>query len=420
MKPFYLVFLLTFSLILLNWKFAGMILVTNKPTFLKNYEKGLVVNIMSCAKYLEKRKEFNYWLGGIYADLLQRKFGKNVVVKYVSIDEVSSTSHIDLGFRSFMWAGKDSFECLDSETRRRLWDMHQSQQKLKLHEKRLVTIKLAGEVFQRTFCDPNKVDIIFDRSKGRYNHGCLTIHFYQGLLFQTRNNQNYNLYKLCEKNTIENVQNRKPFILSISKIFKERYHFGDAFVRVALFGLLEKKFGTDQVFGTKFVKRLGKNHSYFPCQGNDLDTPLCKKHFRFSIDMENSSFDGYVSEKIFTGFLAQTIPVYFGDPNIENLINPRRFIHCSFDNNTIDWLRKQGKKLPSSSISDETILSSAVRLIETKLTSCLEKIERILRNETLYEAMVNEHVFNEKLCAQKPFINFDFADQLDSRLHEMT
>ena len=48
--------------------------------------------------------------------------------------------------------------------------------------------------------------------------------------------------------------------------------------------------------------------------------------YKFSIAMENSEGDGYISEKIVDSFLAGTIPIYYGDYMIDEYINPKSFI----------------------------------------------------------------------------------------------
>ena len=48
--------------------------------------------------------------------------------------------------------------------------------------------------------------------------------------------------------------------------------------------------------------------------------------YKFSIAMENSEGDGYISEKIVDSFLSGTIPIYYGDYMIEEYINPETFI----------------------------------------------------------------------------------------------
>ena len=49
-------------------------------------------------------------------------------------------------------------------------------------------------------------------------------------------------------------------------------------------------------------------------------------NYKFSIAMENSSGDGYLSEKIVDSFLAGTIPIYYGDYMIDEYINPKTYI----------------------------------------------------------------------------------------------
>ena len=48
--------------------------------------------------------------------------------------------------------------------------------------------------------------------------------------------------------------------------------------------------------------------------------------YKFSIAMENSEGDGYISEKIFDSFISGTIPIYYGDYMIDEYINPKSFI----------------------------------------------------------------------------------------------
>ncbi len=59
-----------------------------------------------------------------------------------------------------------------------------------------------------------------------------------------------------------------------------------------------------------------------------------KKRYKFSIACENACYKGYTSEKIITSFAANTIPIYWGDPLVENFFNPKAFINAnnkSFD-----------------------------------------------------------------------------------------
>jgi type I site-specific restriction endonuclease len=47
--------------------------------------------------------------------------------------------------------------------------------------------------------------------------------------------------------------------------------------------------------------------------------------YKFSIAMENTEGQGYISEKILDSFLAGTIPIYYGGYMIDEFINPKSY-----------------------------------------------------------------------------------------------
>lgn len=49
--------------------------------------------------------------------------------------------------------------------------------------------------------------------------------------------------------------------------------------------------------------------------------------YKFVLTLENSYQHGYITEKLFNVFLAKTIPIYCGCPNVERFINPESFLH---------------------------------------------------------------------------------------------
>ena len=50
------------------------------------------------------------------------------------------------------------------------------------------------------------------------------------------------------------------------------------------------------------------------------------KSYKFSIAMENSEGDGYLSEKLFQSFISGTIPIYYGDYMMDEFVNPKSII----------------------------------------------------------------------------------------------
>lgn len=59
------------------------------------------------------------------------------------------------------------------------------------------------------------------------------------------------------------------------------------------------------------------------------------KPYKFTIAFENSSYPGYTTEKILDAMIANTVPIYWGNPLVHQDFNPKSFINChefdSFD-----------------------------------------------------------------------------------------
>ncbi len=56
------------------------------------------------------------------------------------------------------------------------------------------------------------------------------------------------------------------------------------------------------------------------------------EEYKFTIAFENSNHSGYMTEKLSDAFDAQTIPIYFGDPNANNIFNKDSFIQIKSEN----------------------------------------------------------------------------------------
>lgn len=77
---------------------------------------------------------------------------------------------------------------------------------------------------------------------------------------------------------------------------------------------------------------------------NNIGNPIQKgydhklrwmRNYKFSITFENSSYPGYTTEKLMHALIADTIPIYWGNPLAGLDFNPKAFINChdfkSFD-----------------------------------------------------------------------------------------
>ena len=82
-------------------------------------------------------------------------------------------------------------------------------------------------------------------------------------------------------------------------------------------------------------------------------------NYKFSICFENSKTPGYISEKLSDAFEAGTIPIYYGDDTVLELLNNKSYIHV-FDED--DFYEK------------------------------IELIKKIDQNDTLYEQVIREKI----------------------------
>ncbi len=92
------------------------------------------------------------------------------------------------------------------------------------------------------------------------------------------------------------------------------------------------------------------------------------KSYKFSIAMENTEGNGYITEKIIESFLAGTIPIYYGDYMADEFINPKSFI-------LITGEKDMKKKI--------------------------EYIIKIDKNDDLYRKILKEKIFNDENILKK-------------------
>lgn len=148
---------------------------------------------------------------------------------------------------------------------------------------------------------------------------------YCNLQFEDRHLQ-YPLYLVAEKplslvpqkhiNVTSEILKTKPYFCNFVYGFSREYR--------------EKAF---EIFGKyKAVKSPGTGKNNMP------DHPLVKsiedklnflRKCKFTIAFDSTEMPGFVTEKIFHAFAAQTIPIYFGDPTINKHFNRKAFINVA-------------------------------------------------------------------------------------------
>lgn len=94
------------------------------------------------------------------------------------------------------------------------------------------------------------------------------------------------------------------------------------------------------------------------------------KKCKFSLCFESTKHEGFITEKIVEAFYSDTIPIYYGSPNIKEIFNPKAFID----------------------ISDYPNFDSAI-----------DRILEIDGNDELYLEMMNQPIFNNPKYPEEKF-----------------
>ena len=94
--------------------------------------------------------------------------------------------------------------------------------------------------------------------------------------------------------------------------------------------------------------------------------------YKFSLSMENSNGDGYISEKIAHSFIAGTIPIYYGDYLADEYFNPKSYIL----------------------IKGEKDIKEKIEYIKS-IDNDNEKYRSILRESVIIDNNISEKIHNE-------------------------
>ncbi len=79
--------------------------------------------------------------------------------------------------------------------------------------------------------------------------------------------------------------------------------------------------------GYKQIDSGGRYMNNIGCPQGVPDKLAFQKQYKFAMAFENSSHSGYTTEKLVEAFAAQTVPIYWGDPDIGKVFNEKAFIN---------------------------------------------------------------------------------------------
>lgn len=85
--------------------------------------------------------------------------------------------------------------------------------------------------------------------------------------------------------------------------------------------------------------------------------------FKFTIAFENSRRIGYTSEKLYDALAADTVPVYWGDPRVDAVVNPDALVvvDADWDEDVLPWLRLSEKRVPFRPFLREPSVTNKIR-----------------------------------------------------------
>ena len=71
------------------------------------------------------------------------------------------------------------------------------------------------------------------------------------------------------------------------------------------------------------------------------------RKFKFTMAFENSRRAGYATEKLFDAFAADTVPIYWGDPALDEIVNKEAVVWVDGDwEHVVPWLRLRERREP--------------------------------------------------------------------------
>jgi hypothetical protein len=165
-------------------------------------------------------------------------------------------------------------------------------------------------------------------------------------LWERKNNGKILFNDIIIKNKDENINNINN-IINKKKFFCSYLNYENIVLNEELY---------DSLLKYKLIDNLDEiytNEKY-----NDL---LVEKYseYKFVLSIENILSNGFISERIINPILANSIPIYYGDKDVFNIINKKRVIYIN-DYNNYDDLLEYIKKVDNDPVLYKSIISENI------------------------------------------------------------
>ncbi|MEI6865953.1 glycosyltransferase family 10 [Flavicella sp.] len=130
-----------------------------------------------------------------------------------------------------------------------------------------------------------------------------------------------------------------------------------------------------------------------------------KSNYKFSLAFENALYKGYTTEKIISSFQAKSIPIYWGNPNINKEIDPSGFINCH-DYTSFEEVIERIKEIDNDK-------NQYLKMLKSSKSIFFENNFHELQNQNLISFL--ENIFDKEfhLAKRKP-VGYWTSRHLDS------
>jgi len=197
--------------------------------------------------------------------------------------------------------------------------------------------------------DKNKTDFAFgfdyEEDIKNNNYLRLPLYVYYGAGRNLIKPSDYNPQKILEQKTkfcnyvySKDSKERVEFFKKLSK-YKKIDAPGNSMNNTRSVPSKKYRYIVDLLSYFDFISKKYKPSALFSRHFSDWRKDIIEyqKKYKFTIAFENSSYPGYTTEKIYHPMLANSIPIYWGNPEISKDFNKKSFINY-YDYNDLDKL----------------------------------------------------------------------------------
>ena len=142
--------------------------------------------------------------------------------------------------------------------------------------------------------------------------------------------------------------------------------------------------------------------------------------YKFSIAMENTEGDGYISEKIIDSFISGTVPIYYGSYMFDEYINPKSFVFIRGEND-INQKIEYIKLLDNNDELYDNVLKENIFINKENIIKKKEEFEEYIYHIFEQNLSMSKRIDTSSVSVKKAYYHnssiniFDYMSELASR-----